>query len=344
MNRKIICITTIQKYLACFISASLVLLTLSGCRPLNSKVPLSKSAVFFDTYITISLYLGGSEEILSKCLDLCDFYENLFSAEIPTSDIARINSAGKEAVKVSSETIYLIEKSIEYSRLTNGLYDITIYPVSKLWDFHGDSPNVPDEEVLKAALLNVDYNNIVIDAQNSTVALKNANASLDVGGIAKGYIADLIKEYLEDAGVTGALINLGGDISAVGAKSRYNDFSIGISDPHDENNIIGCAKINDMCIASSGTYERCFEAGGRKYHHILDPKTGYPAGTDIAGITVIAPNAIDADALCTASILMGSTEAISLINSLSDTECLIVKNDSSIVCSDNMEKFLSSGK
>lgn len=317
----------------------LLCLFLSGCS--NSNTQLSKSAVFFDTYITISIYEGGNDALLNNCMELCNKYENLFSATVSTSDIAKINVAAGSSVIVSPETISLLDKSIEYARLTDGLYDVTIYPVSSLWDFHSENPRIPDNSKISEAVKNVDYKTIIINHEASTVTLSNPNASIDLGSIAKGFIADSIKEYLISEGVTRAVINLGGDIAVIGQKSNGKDFTIGVSNPADDSDIIAGVLLNNKCIATSGTYERCFSVDNVKYHHILDSATGYPATTDIAGISVITDSALDADALCTCSILLGSKKAIRLINSLKDTECLIVTTDNQIICSDNMQDYLS---
>lgn len=316
-------------------------LCLFACRTYDHNTPYSKSAVFFDTIISIELY--GTDEksadgMLNECMNICTKYENLFDENIPESDISKINNAKDQTVSVSGDTIALISSALSYCRDTDGLFDITIDPVSDLWDFHEGSYIVPDESLIKEALPLVGYQNISVDDISNTVTVKG-NAQIDVGAAAKGYIADRLADYLEDRAISGAIINIGGDLKLLGKKPDGSLFNIGINDPGSDG-VIADLYLSGKAVATSGTYERCFEKDGRLYHHILDTSTGYPADTDIRSVTVICDDAVDSDCLCTVCILLGSDKALDLIEKTAGTEAYIVKTDGTILSSEGISSYI----
>lgn len=291
--------------------------------PTKENEPLSRSGIYFDTYITITIYDKTQEEILDHCFDMCKKYEDTLSKTIEDSEVSLINSSKGKAVKVSEDTIEIIEKSIYYSEISEGLFDITIAPLTELWDFHENSKKeIPKEEDIKKALSHVSYKNIKIDKEKSTVALSDPEAKIDLGGIAKGYIADKLKEYLISEGVESALINLGGNIEAIGSKPDGSSFLIGIKKPFSEKEIIDSVEIKNNSVASSGVYERYFIKDDKLYHHILSPKTGYPVESDLYGASVICFSAEDADAIGTICILLGYERAKELTDSIKDLKVI----------------------
>jgi len=295
----------------------ILLFFLCGCSSkAGEEKQVSKSAIYFDTFVTITVYGTDDEKIIDDCFSICDKYEKMFSKSIESSDVSKINRAKGEAIAVSPETIELIEKGIYYGDLSKGLFDITIAPVSSLWDFHGEDNIIPDAEEINEAISHVSYKNIVLDKENGRVRLTDKEAKIDLGGIAKGYIADKLKEQLISKGVSSALINLGGNIEAVGKKPDGNPFRIGIKKPFKENEILEEVFIDNNSVASSGVYERFFYKDDILYHHILDPKTGYPVESDLYGASVICNSSIDADALGTICILMGYEKAKEMTDAL----------------------------
>lgn len=309
---------------------------LSGCARKQAN-PLSKSGFAFDTFITITIYDKKDSSILDKCFEMCDEYEKMLSRTIADSDVSKVNSAGGTPVKVNDDTFELIQKGIYYGELSDGLFDITIAPVTEIWDFHQVDENnveskkdenaasdskIPDETELAEAVSHVSYKNIVLDPDNKTVKLMDDKAKIDLGGIAKGYIADKLKEYLKSQGVESALINLGGNILAIGTKPDKSPFHIGIKKPFSNNEILESVDINDKAVSSSGVYERYFYEGDNLYHHILLPSTGYPVDSDLAGASVICESSTDADALSTICILLGSTDAQRLTSQLENVDVI----------------------
>ena len=317
------------------------LLPVSGCNTaMNSRY--TKSGIYFDTIVSVDIYGAAKDDadrILSECMNLCDKYQQLFDESIQTSDIYRINTSGSDPVKVGHDTAVLLDKALDYSKLTGGRFDITIDPVSDLWDFHGDNACIPSHDLIADALKRVGYENITVDTVNDTVSIKG-DASVDVGAVAKGYIADRICEYLSSCPIEGAIINMGGDLRLTGTKNGRDRFDIGINDPFSQGSVMADLCLTDKAVATSGTYERCFTIGDRRYHHILDTATGFPVDTDVESVTVITDEAVSADCLCTVLIILGSEDGLDLIEKTSDTEAYIIKTDGSVMTSSGMGQYI----
>ena len=251
-----------------------------------------------NTFVTVTLYDTDDQEILDGCFDLCAEYENLLSRTKETSEIYRLNhrAEGERSLQVSEKTAQVIAKGLEYSRLSDGAFDITIEPLSSLWDFTAENPQVPPEEAIREARERVNYRNVSVEG----------NTTIDLGAIAKGFIADQIKNYLEDEGVESAIINLGGNVLCVGARPDETPFRIGIQRPFAERNeVAGALDIEDMSVVSSGVYERHFIQDGVNYHHLLNPRTGYPYENGLVQVTIISRDSVDGDGLSTTCFALG---------------------------------------
>ena len=293
----------------------------------SSPKPVSREEFMLDTTCTLSVYRIANEEgeivsaedaeeaaedAIDSAFDKCRELEGLLSKTIEDSDISKLNAAGGEWVEVSGETLELINKGIEYAELSGGAFDISIGGVTELWDFHADEgdQSLPSEEALAEAVKHVDYRNIETDG--SKVRLKDPKTKLDLGGIAKGYIGDKAAEVLEGAGVASAIVNLGGNVICIGSKAEGTDFVIGVETPFsDRTEVLGTVEAADATIVTSGIYERKIEVGGKSYHHILDPKTGWPVSTDLDAVSVKygKGQSVDADAVSTICLIKGYEEA-----------------------------------
>lgn len=314
---------------------------LCGCGSDKKDSPITRSGFALDTFITISIYNNEDTALLDECFAICDAYEKQLSRTIADSDIGRINAAGGQPVHVSAETIDLLQKGIDYGELSDGRFDITIAPASGLWDFTSGHPALPNDSAIQAALPLISYRNIVLDKEAQTVTLTNAGSSIDLGGIAKGYIADRIKDYLIAKGVTSAIIDLGGNILTVGSKPDDSGFLIGIKEPFSETgDVLTGVLVRDKSVVTSGTYQRCFRIDGVLYHHILDPETGYPADTDLSSITIISDGSADGDALSTICILLGLKDGLAFIESLPNVEAVFVTKDNELYYSSGMDPYL----
>lgn len=311
------------------------LLLLCGCSKLSTQ-PLTYTGTALDTVISIQIYDSSDEALLDHCVELCEQYEGQFSRTIETSEISLINNAGGNAVEVSEETIKLIKKGIYYGDLSSGAFDITIGSVSSLWDFTSENAVPPSDEAIATALAHVNYENIIIE--NNTVRLTDPYSKIDLGAIAKGYIADRIKDYLESEGVKHALINLGGNVLAIGNKLDGSDFNIGIQTPFDlEAGPITSAKINDQSIVTSGNYQRYFEYENTLYHHILDPATGKPCNNGLNSVTIITDSSLTADALSTTCFVLGPEKGMKLINQLDNVDAIFIDENNNITYSRNFQ-------
>lgn len=307
----------------------LIIMTLCGCH-LPANEPISKSGFYFDTMIQITLYDSKDYSLIDSCFSYCEEFENLVSRTVETSDISRINHAAGAPVKVSDTTIELLKTAIYYGDLTNGAFDITVAPLTTLWDFKNNPGEVPNADDIVSALSHVNYKTISIDG--NTVTMADPLASIDLGGIAKGYMADRLKSYLKSEGVKSALINLGGNILTIGSKSDDSPFRIGIQKPFDEKNAtITSVLASDSSVVTSGSYERYFKANNQIYHHILDTKTGYPCDNNLASVTILSNESLTGDILSTACFALGTEDGMKLIHSLDDIEAIFITMDYKII-------------
>ena len=284
----------------------LSLLLFLGCR-----TETLSSAVSFacDTVVTIRAY--APQETVDNAMRLIRDYEQVLSRTVESSDIWKLNHADGNPVEVNPETADLLRLAVEISEYSNGAFDVTIAPMSALWDFASETPSVPDASMLKEAAQRVDWRNIRIEG--TTVTLQNG-AEIDLGGIAKGYIADRVAAYLKEQGVAHACINMGGNILVFGGKPDGTDWTIGIRDPN------GTAEqseevlsLSDGAVVTSGNYERFFLQDGVRYHHILYPKTGMPVQNGVASVTILSNDSALADALSTACFVLGPDASKALL-------------------------------
>jgi thiamine biosynthesis lipoprotein len=321
----------------------LIFITLAIWRPdvAPASNPKSKSGLFLGTITSITIYDPISshrfDTLYEHISDQLIHIEHKMSLNIQGSEVNQINhAAGSRAVSVSPETFSVIHKGKLYSELSQGAFDISIGPIVKLWGIGSDHANLPNEKKLIEKLKCVNYKDIKLDKNNHTVYLKESGMAIDLGGIAKGYAADLIASYLKDQGIENALINLGGNIYALGSKPGATHWNIGIQNPNDvRGKYIGIVHVKNKCVVTSGIYERYFLHENIRYHHILDPFTGYPINNELASISIISDNSIDGDGLSTTIFSLGIDKGKQLIESMKGVDAIFVTK--------NNEVYLSSG-
>ncbi len=342
------CKNTRPTYLIFFIILSFTAL-LQGCALKEvQKTPVKKQFFALDTLITITLYNSKApspdyQTILDSCEKLCGEYESLLSRTKEGSDVYELNHAGARSIAVSESTFYLIKESIKYSGLTDGLFDVTIAPALELWGFGDEEINeIPDGESLREALSHVSYENISLNESENTVALKDPEAAIDLGACAKGYIADRLKEYLVEQGITSAVIDLGGNILTIGNKPDGTPFNIAIKAPFSNassfyagnplsgESIAASIAVAGRSVVTSGIYERYKLIGGKMYHHVLNPFTGYPADNSLASVTIISDSSLTGDLLSTSCLLLGKEGAKSLISGFPDIQAIFIEKDGTI--------------
>lgn len=310
----------------------IVTLLLCGCKDIITDY--SKSGFAFDTVIEITVYDNNkehAESVLNSCMDLCNYYDSLFNINNPSSDIFKINESGGETVKVSKDTIDIIKRSVYYSEISGGIFDITIEPLYELWDFNNSShENIPDNDSILKELENVNYKSIEISESDKTVTVPKG-LKINLGAIAKGYIADKLKEFLKENDIECALINLGGNILTFGEKPDKKSFNIGIQKPFSNTGeIITTVEANNKSVVTSGIYQRYFEYDGKIYHHIINPFTGYPAENNLASVTIISDSSTDADALSTICMLLGEEKANDFLKTIGSVSAVLIDKGGNI--------------
>lgn len=333
-DKKRNCITSIHDTQIASILTGIVLLflctlSLTGC--FHSNKTISKTGFYFDTVITITLY-NGDEQAIDKCFEMCEQYEKQFSKTISDSEISQINENSKNGIPttVSDETIELIQYGLKYSKMSDGAFDITIGALSSLWNFEDNQEGIlPDDKEIKTAVSNLGYEQIQIN--NNEVLITNPNVSIDLGGIAKGYIADKLKEYLSKKGVKNGIINLGGNVLLIGSKPDSSNYNIGIQRPFGSEGDT-CVIVNDkdISIVTSGIYERYFYNNNILYHHILDTNTGYPINNNLYSVTIISDTSIEGDGLSTLTFALGLEEGKKFIEEIENVEAIFVDSNETI--------------
>lgn len=343
------------------LAAALSTACLGGCIKTASVSPLTRTGFAFDTVISITIYDSQKSYVLDQCLDLCEKYENLFSVTLEGSDIWNINHQNRAPVAVSYETASLIQSALYYCDITGGALDLTMLPVAEEWhiseqmahmsEHPEDTCYIPPSEKLDELLEHVNYKNVVIYDDNGkeigctdrlsedlrySVALLDEKCAVDLGFIAKGYIADELKKYMLSEGIDSGIISLGGNILLIGSKPGGSPFHIGIQKPFgSRNEIITTVEETDRSVVSSGCYERYFisETDNKRtiYHHIFDTTTGCPVQNDLLGVTVISDSSLQGDALSTYCYILGADKGLAYIRSLDNVDAVFVTTDHEIL-------------
>lgn len=319
----------------CFI----MIINMTGCAAENDSEPISATHFCLDTEATITIFrmnsMNNASGVINECFLMCDEFEQKISRTIDSSEISKINSLSEENVSIDYTTKSIIQESLYFSKISNGAFDITIAPIVELWDIKNNQEILPSRTKIKKALSYVDYKKINVEKNSVSIP---KNAKIDLGGIAKGYLADSLKEYMISKGVTSAIINLGGNILTIGKKDDNSNFTIGIQKPFGtgSNNYSAKIDINDKSVVTSGIYQRYFEKNGKIYHHIFDPKTGYPVENDLYSVTIISDSSKDGDALSTAAFVLGKKDGMKLINSLDNIEAVFIDSGENIILSDGL--------
>lgn len=293
---------------------------LSGC---GRETRLKESSLLMGTVVEITVHHKDpaiARKVIEHAFDEGKRIENLLSIYKKESEISMVNlKAGLEEVKVSGDSLYLIEKALYYSELSDGAFDITVGPLIELWGFRNGEMKVPDKREIEKTLALVNYKNVSINREKSTVKLEKLGMKIDLGGIGKGYAVDRMIDVLKSHGINKAIVNVGGDIYALGNPAGKTRWHIGIRNPRNHSGIKDVIKLKNSAIATSGNYEKFFLEGGKRYSHIIDPRTGVPA-SGVTSVTVTAPTATEADALATTLFVLGEEEGEKLIKQLENVE------------------------
>lgn len=292
--------------------------------------PISISSIKLNTAVQITIYDSQDKALLDDCLALCDKYELIFSRTNDKSELYKLNhrkdvsdgdfstdgpttpcpvSGTADTWHISEDLAALLSEGLDITKESDGAFDIAIAPLTSLWDFTAEDPEVPDDAAIQKALPLCSSDGVTIDGQDIT--LPSDDIQFDVGAIAKGYIADRLKDFLIKKGVKSAIINLGGNVLCIGSKPDGTPFKIGIQKPFaDRNETEAVMDITGKSVVSSGIYERCFKQDGKLYHHILNPQTGYPYDNGLISVTIISDQSVDGDALSTTCFALGLEDGL----------------------------------
>lgn len=286
-----------------------LVLILTACQlgNINKKEEMAHIQIFaMDTFMDLKVSGKNAQKAILEAEREINALERMLSNTIENSEISAINqNAGKDAVKVSDDTLYLLKETREIYDFTQGAFDITIAPIIDVWGFTKEVKKVPDEETLKQKLDLVDMKKLQINEKNKTVFLEESGMAIDLGGIAKGYATDKVNEIFIENGITSSVISLGGNVSVTGKKEDGSKWKVAIQDPLNNEGYAGVLYVEDTSVVTSGGYQRFFEENGKTYHHIIDPKTGMPADTGLLSVTIVCKNSTKADGLSTSVFIAG---------------------------------------
>ena len=312
-----------RKLLIFTIVIATITLLLSGCGK-SSISPLTEQTFALDTIISVTFYRERDRAAVQDALALCREYELVFSRTDSGSELYRLNDA--DCMEVSDDLRTVLETGLHYCEASGGKFDVTMGGVSALYDFSGASPHVPAPEALEDALSHVGFSHISIDG--STVTIDDPDTVIDLGAIAKGYIADEMKALLRDRGVKHAIISLGGNVLTLGGKPDGSEFKVGIQYPEKySSKLVTAVSVSNGSVVTSGIYERFFVEDGVTYHHILDPATGAPLHNGLLAVSIVGPSSIDCDALSTACFALGLTDGMALIEATDGYEAVFITED-----------------
>ena len=297
---------------------------------ITGNEPISISSIKLNTAVQITIYDSQDKALLDDCLALCDKYELVFSRTNEKSELYKLNhrkdtsdkdpnadgqttpypvSGTADTWHISEDLAALLSEGLDITRESDGAFDIAIAPLTSLWDFTAEDPKVPDDAAIQKVLPLCSSDGVTIDGQDITLPFDDIQ--FDVGAIAKGYIADRLKDFLVKKGVNSAIINLGGNVLCIGSKPDGTPFKVGIQKPFaDRNETEAVMDITGKSVVSSGIYERCFKQGGKLYHHILNPQTGYPYDNGLISVTIISDQSVDGDALSTTCFALGLEDGL----------------------------------
>lgn len=297
--------------------------------------PLKQIEMIMGTLVEVTV-IPANEKAIREAFEALKKVDALMSTYKEDSEISILNREGK--AQVSEETLEVIEDAIKFSNLTDGAFDITCRPLINLWKKAKKEEKVPTEEEMEEAISLVGYQRIILEGNQ--IRLEKEGMQIDLGGIAKGYAVDKAIEALEKNSIKRALVNAGGDLYALGTDPQGKKWQIGVQDPREEDKIIDIMKVKDKAVATSGDYRRYFTLEGKRFSHIVNPKTGLTVQDVPMSVTIIGPDATTTDALSTGVFVLGPEEGMKLIESLSEVEGMIISEGMKKITSEGWKEFL----
>ena len=306
----------------------------------DKETEASKDLFAMDTYMTLTAYGEHAQEAVDKAAERVEALDALLSTGNENSEIYQLNQNGEATL--SEEGGYLVERALELYKKTEGAFDIAIYPVMQAWGFPTQDYHVPDDDTLKEKLALADASKVNYDKDTRKIFFDQDGMEIDLGGIAKGYTSSQIMQIYRDCGVTSGLVNLGGNVQALGCKTGGSKWRVAIQSPDDTEEYLGILEIEDQAVITSGGYERYFEEDGVTYHHIIDPATGYPADSGLISVTIVSDDGTLADGLSTSLFIMGEEKAAQFWRENSDEfEAIMETSDGKLYVTEGIADSLT---
>lgn len=327
-----------KKYIALFLMV-LFLSSAAGCGVQQEPQTVQKTTLLMDTVVTITLYDWTEEATIDTAFQEISRLEALLSVDQAGSDLDKLaKAAGKEWVNIAPETEEVLRLAKEYHTLSQGHFDVTAGPLIDLWNIHDGQGHYPTQEELAQVLPLINSDDLLVETGKAYLSREGMIANL--GAIAKGYIADQVKTLLEAQGVEHAVLDLGRNILLIGGKTADTGFTVGIQDPNQaEGTLAGLIRATGKSIVTSGIDERYFTYEGKRYHHVLDPFTGFPADTGLASVTILSNSSAQGDALSTTCLLLGEKDGMALVESLEGVEALFITTDGQQLASSGFDAY-----
>ena len=291
----------------------------------ESNEEASKDIFAMDTYMTVTAYGAKAQEAVDEAEAEIQRLDELLSTGNEESEIAQLNQ--NKSATLSEDAGYLVERALELNKETDGAFDIAIYPVMEAWGFPTQNYQVPTADTLESLLKLADASQIIYDENSRKISFGREGMKIDLGGIAKGYTSSRIMDIYKENNISSGLVNLGGNVQALGTKPDGSKWRVAVQSPDDTEDYLGILSVEDKAVITSGGYERYFEQDGKTYHHIIDPKTGYPAENGLTSVTVVSEDGTLADGLSTSLFIMGKEEAIEFWRAHSDEFDIIMLTD-----------------
>ena len=312
----------------------IITISLASCKTTNKEIKNTQQFFSMDTIIDITIYGENHEKAFKECNEEINRLDKLFSVNKKDSDIYKINHSNGKSVDVSKDTIDVIQSSIEISKITNGDFDITIYPLVKLYGFTTDKYYAPTQSKIEEKLKLVNYKDIKVKGDSISIKPK---MQLDLGAIAKGYTGKKIKEVLINNSVEKAIISLGGNVETVGTKGEKDKWQIGVQNPDGED-IIMTIGVDETSVITSGAYRRNVTIDDKFYHHIIDPKNGKPADKGVKSVTIVGKDSIKGDALSTAVYVKGTEKGLEFYKENKGIYMVMITQDNKIYVSKELKE------
>lgn len=327
-----------KKYIALFLMV-LCVCSAAGCGVQQEPQTVQKTTLLMDTVVTITLYDWTEEATIDTAFQEISRLEALLSVDQAGSDLDKLaKAAGKEWVNIAPETEEVLRLAKEYHTLSQGHFDVTAGPLIDLWNIHDGQGHYPTQEELAQVLPLINSDDLLVETGKAYLSREGMIANL--GAIAKGYIADQVKTLLEAQGVEHAVLDLGRNILLIGGKTADTGFTVGIQDPNQaEGTLAGLIRATGKSIVTSGIDERYFTYDGKRYHHVLDPFTGFPADTGLASVTILSDSSAQGDALSTTCLLLGEKDGMALVESLEGVEALFITTDGQQLASSGFDAY-----